>query len=811
MSNAGFTFFSWSMRPRFVWAGMLRLALAGLALLPAAARAQAPDSLATAVARQLGRHQQRALVEKLYVHLDRPVYTARETMWLKVYAVDGTFHKPLDLSSVAYIEVLNALGQPVLQAQIALHDATGRGALDLPATLPTGRYVVRAYTSWMKNFGPEFYCQTPVSIINTFAASGPPSGVPKTPVYDAQFFAEGGQLVQGVPGRVAFRVSDAAGRGQAATGTVRDGQGRAVATLRTLQFGLGSFVFTPAPGVVYTAEMQLATGQKLVQPLPAAASQGYALCLTAAEPGQLRLHVVAKGVGTEAATLALVGHSGQRVATAQVARPDAQGEVDFLIAKAALLPGVSHLTVFDSRRRPVGERLYFRQPRALPVAVAAGQARYGPREKVTLRLTNAAATAANCSLAVYQLDSLAAGAAPADIGSVLSLTADLKGHVENPGYYLRDSSQTGQEATDNLMLTHGWSRFRWADVLANQAPALPYAPEPNGPVVRGQVLTAAGVPAPGVVTYLAAPSRIARFYTATSGPDGSVQFAPKDAAGPHLYTLQTDWRRDSTYQLALLAPYSARAAAYPLVPLVLGPALAPDLTRRHLQAQLAATYYGRYRQPQRPPRDTVAFYGTPPAQYRLDDYTRFKTLEEVLREYVQGVYVRQGKAGPHLLVADQLHRTLFEDDPLVLLDGVPMFSIPKLLAFDPLRIQRVAVFTNRYFYGSQRFGGLLSFTTYQGDLQGFPLDARALLEEYEGVQDAREFFAPRYDAAPSSLPDLRNLLHWQPDLTLAPGATREVTFYTSDQVGRYQVVVQGLGANGQAGTARTVFEVKPAL
>ena len=788
--------------------GLLGGTLGGLA---GAAQAQAPppDSLA-ALGRQLQRYGQQALVEKLYGHLDRPVYAARETMWLQLYAVDGTYHKPLDLSKVAYVEVLNSLHQPVLQTQLALHNATGQGALDLPASLPTGRYTVRAYTSWMKNFDPEFYFQTTVTIINTFAASGPAAAA-TAPAYEVQFYPEGGQLVQGVPSRVAFRVVDAAGRGQAATGTVRDGQGRAVATFRTLQFGLGSFVFIPAPGATYAAEMQLVTGQKLVQSLPAAAAQGYSLRITEAGPGQLRLHVVAKGVGSDAAHLALVGHSGQRVATAQVAQPNAQGEVDFLISTAALLPGVSHFTVFNSRRQPVGERLYFRRPRALGVAVAAGQARYGPRDKVTLRLTGAPATAANLSLAVYQLDSLATGAAPADISSVLSLTADLKGHVENPGYYLRDSSQTAQAAADNLMLTHGWSRFRWQDVLAGQAPALPYAPELNGPMLRAQVLTAAGAPAPGVVTYLAAPSRAARFYTATSGPNGIAQFEPKDTFGPRLYTLQTDWRRDSTYQLALLSPYSARFAARPLAPIGLGPALVADLTRRHLQTQLQATYYGRYQQLTLPPRDTVAFYGVPPVQYRLDDYTRFKTLEEVLREYVQGVYVRQGKGGPHLLVADQFRRTLFEDAPLVLLDGVPMFNLAKFMAFDPLRMQRIAVFTNRYFYGSQSFGGLLSFTTYRGDLQEFPLDARALLEEYEGVQGQREFFAPRYDAAPSSLPDLRNLLHWQPDLDLAPGATREVTFYTSDQVGRYQVVVQGLGANGQAGTASAVFEVKPRL
>ena len=791
----------------------LGTACAALGLLASSAQAQtaSPDSLAP-VARQLQRYGQQVLVEKLYGHLDRPVYTARETMWLKLYAVDGTFHKPLALSKVAYVEVLNAQRQPVLQTQLALHNATGQGAFDLPATLSTGRYVVRAYTSWMKNFDPEFYFQTTVTIINTFVASG--SAAPaSTPTYDVQFFPEGGQLVQGVVSRVGFRVANAAGRGQAAAGTVRDAQGRAVATLRTLRAGLGSFEFTPAAGVAYTAEIQLATGQKLRQPLPVATAQGYALHLTEASPTQLRLHVVARGMGAEAARLALVGHSGQRIGTAQVAQPNAQGEADFLVNKAALLPGISHFTVFNSRRQPVAERLYFRRPRPLAISVTSSQARYAPRQKVSLRLAlPAGAAPAQLSLAVYQLDSLAAGAAPVSIGSVLSLTSDLKGTVEDPDYYLRDSSQVGQQAADNLMLTHGWSRFRWADVLAGRAPALPYAPELNGPLVRGQVRTAAGAPAPGIVAYLAAPGRAARFYTATSGPDGVLQFEPKEAYGPRTYTLQTDWRRDSTYQLALLSPYSARYTASPTAPLALGTALAADLTRRHIQTQLQTTYYPRYRQYQLPPPDTLALYGKPPVQYRLDDYTRFKALDEVLREYVQGVYVRPRKDGIHLLLGDQLHGALFENDPLVLLDGVPIFDTNKLMAFDPLRLQRVAVFTNRYFYGAHDYDGLLSFTTYRGDLQGFPLDPRALLEEYTGLQGQREFFAPRYDApAPSSLPDQRNLLHWQPSIALAPGATQELTFYTSDQVGRYRVVVQGLAANGLAGSASTVFDVKPAL
>ncbi|QKG53796.1 hypothetical protein [Hymenobacter sp. BRD67] len=778
------------------------------------AQAQSADSLAI-VGQQLARYGQQVLVEKLYVHLDRPVYTARETMWLKLYAVDGTFHKPLALSKVAYVEILNQMQQPVVQASIALHDATGQGTLELPASLPTGVYTVRAYTNWMKNFGPEFYFQAPVTIINTFAASGA-APVAAVPAYDLQFFPEGGSLVQGLTSKVAFRLTNQAGKGLDATGLVRNSRGAIVATFRSLRFGLGSFSFTPADAdVAYLAEVRLANGTVITARLPVAAAHGYVLHLEESGPAQLRLTVATREAGPAASRLLLVAHSGQHVAAAQAATPDATGNTRFLLNKQDLLDGISHFTVFNSRREPVAERLYFQRPgQPLALAASSDKVQYGPQEKVSLNLTLSDATAANVSVAVYQLDSLAAGANPADISSFLTLTSDLKGRVENPGYYLRDSSRVGREAADNLMLTHGWSRFRWGDVLAAHAPALSYVPEINGPLVQGRVLTAAGAPAPGIMTYLACPSHNARFYTSKSRPDGLVQFELKDFYGHHQVVLQTNYRRDSTYRLELLSPYSERYAATLPGALALSPRLEPALTQRHLQTQLQNAYFGKLARYEVPARDTTDFYGRPSEQYRLDDYTRFKVLEEVMREYIMGVRVRMHKDGFHFLVADKARQMMFHEDPLVLLDGVPQFNLNKLMAFDPLRIRKIAVMTKRYFYGPETYEGVVSFATYKGDLAGFALDPRALLEEYEGIQGHREFFAPRYETAAqqsTTLPDLRNLLYWNPEVKLTAGGGQTLTFYTSDQAGRYLVVAQGLSNDGQAGSTSFTFEVKPAL
>ncbi|RYG40387.1 MAG: hypothetical protein EOO01_27450, partial [Chitinophagaceae bacterium] len=73
-------------------------------------------------------------------------------------------------------------------------------------------YLLRAYTNWMKNFSPGFFFEKTLTIVNPFKPLGLPL-LQATPDYDVQLFPEGGHLVQGLPGNVAFRTVDVSGRG----------------------------------------------------------------------------------------------------------------------------------------------------------------------------------------------------------------------------------------------------------------------------------------------------------------------------------------------------------------------------------------------------------------------------------------------------------------------------------------------------------------------------------------------------------------------------------------------------------------------
>ena len=193
-----------------------------------AGTAMAQHSSFQSIAQDFDKHRKKALQEKLFLHLDRPTYACGETMWFKIYNVDGTLHNPLDMSKIAYVEVLNNTQKPVLQGKVKLEQGTGNGSFILPATLSSGNYTVRAYTNWMKNFSPEFYFEQPITIVNTFQTPDKPETTTAAP-YAVQFFPEGGNMVASIGNKVAFKAIDSrTGKGIDFTGEVYDQKGNKV-------------------------------------------------------------------------------------------------------------------------------------------------------------------------------------------------------------------------------------------------------------------------------------------------------------------------------------------------------------------------------------------------------------------------------------------------------------------------------------------------------------------------------------------------------------------------------------------------------
>jgi hypothetical protein len=752
-------------------------------------------------------YKQGALQEKIFVHTDKSVYLPGEILWFKVYCVDGNDHKPFNLSKVVYVDLLDNNQNRIVEGKIAMKNGAGDGSLYIPVTVGNGNYKFRAYTNWMKNFSPEYYFEKEITLIN-------PLKIPETvaaaasPDDDIQFFPEGGNLVAGIKSVVAFKVTGRDGKGRDASGIIMDAKNDTVARFKSLHFGMGRFSFTPAVAEAYRALVKIGDNPPLTKNLPDINSQGYVMALSGGSNNNLNVSVTT--TDNTAANVFLFVHTRQTVKMAESAAL-VNGTAHFIISKDQLGDGISHFTVFNSAKQPVCERLYFKRPqRQLLISAASDQQQYGTRKPVNVSVSakdlSGKALAADMSMAVYRVDSVQA-IDQTSIYSYLWLSSDLKGHIQSPNYYFKNTNAETDEALDNLMLTQGWSRFIWNDVLENKTPAFSFLPEYSGHIITARIVnTQNNTPAKGIITYLGVPGKRVQLYTAQSDSLGRLSFFTKDLYGPGEVIAQTDELTDSTYRIDMMSPFSEQYSRTTFPPFQFQGDMTRALEEHSMGVQALNIYTGNLlRQYYNPVTDSSAFYGTPYKTYKLDDFTRFTTMEEDLREYVSEDNIVNSHGNFHIKVLN--HRGFLDGDPLCLVDGIPVFDINKIFTIDPLKVRKLEVVPFRYYYGPAEEEGIFSFTTYKGDLGGVELDPRAIVVDYEGMQLHREFYSPAYDTEAqvnSRIPDFRNVLYWTPEVNTGG----PVSFYTSDQPGRYVGVIQGLSANGEAGSRYFMFEVK---
>ncbi len=774
----------------------------------------AQNAVNDSLQQQFSRYMQNAFSEKIYLHTDRNFYIAGEILWFKAYVTDGMVNYPSGISRMAYADVIDSHNKIFLQTKIEINNGNGNGSLYLPVNMPSGNYKIRSYTNWMKNAGAAFYFEKAFTVVNAQSTAGL-TNTDTTTQYDIQFFPEGGNLVKNTESKIAFRMTDKNGKGVPAfTGVVLNEIHDTVALFEPTRFGIGYFNFTPRGTGIYKACITIPAGSTIVKNMPAAQEEGYTMKLHKTN-GQITITVYSRMKGNAAPAVQLFAHTRGSVKTVQT-KTIQNDSVVFAISEKIPGDGITHFTVFNSVGQPVCERLYFKMPSAhLSINAKANAPGYGMRKKVTVSVnstdTDNRSVAANMSLAVYRLDSLQTPE-QADIFSYLWLSADLKGKVESPAWYF-SGAEGAVTAMDNLMLTHGWRKFEWAHIRQNRLPSYTFLPEYTGHIITGKITdSATRKPLPSVIVYLSVPGDHTQYYASRSDAEGNIRFYTREVYGPGEIILQPEGFDVSGYNIEINTPFQDPFPAKPLAGLQLSDHLKNAIEQNSINAQVQRKFLADqlkiYNLPQ---TDSTAFYGRPDEKYLLDDYTRFTTMEEVLREYVSGVLVGRARGKFHLNVFDMANNRLFRENPLVLLDGVPVEDIDRIMSYDPLKIRKLELVKRRYYYGPLVVDGILNFTTYKGNLDAFELSDRAVILDYEGMQWQRVFYSPLYETesqAASRLPDFRNLLYWSPDVMTGKDGRTELTFFTGDVKGKYTGIIEGMSADGKAGSGTFSFEVK---
>ncbi|MDD4922485.1 MAG: hypothetical protein PHS30_08435, partial [Bacteroidales bacterium] len=441
--------------------------------------------------------------EKLYLHIDKPYYSAGERIWFRAYLVQAAILAPMGLSRYIYVELLNAHNEVVLRKKIRpTEKAQFFGQIDLSPDMSEGWYSIRAYTKFMQNVDEAYFYRQKVYIGNSLKGLAGVSIDEKTGSYnsdfkkttevkadfDVQFFPEGGQLIAGNMQMVGFKAIARNGLGADITGRIVDEQNKEVCTFKSSHLGMGLIAISPQMGQTLSAICEDSHGQNLTVKLPAVSAEHCALVVKQ-NASIINISVLSPNGAARKDTLYLMANLRGLPVFQNTLLPESQG---ISLAKKGLTSGITQLLLLNRNGKILSERLVFISGSdKANMSLNLDKPNYTKRDiahaSILLKNSEGKPIEGNFSISVTDDIDVRIDSNETTIQSYLLLQSDLKGHIENPNWYFNPKNKNTAYQLDMLMLTQGWKRYNTAAALEGKYDTGRGFPFEKGPVITGKV------------------------------------------------------------------------------------------------------------------------------------------------------------------------------------------------------------------------------------------------------------------------------------------------------------------------------------
>lgn len=191
--------------------------------------------------------------------------------------------------------------------------------------------------------------------------------------------------------------------------------------------------------------------------------------------------------------------------------------------------------------------------------------------------------------------------------------------------------------------------------------------------------------------------------------------------------------------------------------------------------------------------DSVRFYSKSSDVFIMDKYIDLPTLEEYFYELPVNIKLRKVQGKKQFRFYTTQEEMSFRD-PLILIDWVAVSDIEKILAMNPLSIERIEIVNSLYVKGNIIYGGIVSFISRKNDFAGIDLPTSGTFVNYNFLEKCSDSIPS--GPFPNNIPDSRNTLYWNPALQTNEDGTADISFTAPDTPGRYNILLRTMSRTG---------------
>jgi hypothetical protein len=179
------------------------------------------------------------------------------------------------------------------------------------------------------------------------------------------------------------------------------------------------------------------------------------------------------------------------------------------------------------------------------------------------------------------------------------------------------------------------------------------------------------------------------------------------------------------------------------------------------------------------------------------DFLVLNDFVEISREIVPYLKLRRNHnkyvaAYPNLLGQAQM-----DDEPALFLDGVPIDDINQIISFGSSQIIRIESLPVIRFYGEMSMTGILS--VFSKDMLINTIQFQTPTIRYQMLSSQYYTKPEPFKPVDNSehIPDLRQLLLWEPEIILKKDEKKQIECYASDLTGKYRIDIEGITSGGE--------------
>jgi hypothetical protein len=431
--------------------------------------------------------------EKVYLHFDNTAYYLDETIWFKAYVVRADQNSLSQISKILYVELVSAEGYVIDTKKLKIENGQCHGSFNPMASNFAGFYEIRAYTSYMLNFGKKNYFSRVFPIydkpkkpgeyipqitdrINTLRIPEIRSEYGQKDQLAMTFYPEGGNSIAGLNSKVAFKTIGKKGENLIVSGSIYNEKDEKLVDFSSEYLGMGSFEYLPTSGK-YVAKVQYNNKEYKFE-LPAALAKGYSMSVDNSLDDKINI-LISKNNNTTNEPLGLcISCRGVSYNVEQVDLGN-KSSLNLLFSKNKIPSGVSQITLYNASGEVMCERMVFVNHHIrMKVDQSQSKSVYQPFEKVDMefQFKDHQDNPVESTFSVSVRDATTSSSNPFsdNLLTNLLLSSELSGYIENPDYYFQSDDNVRKHELDLLLLTQGWSRYSWKQMIGKTPFALKY-------------------------------------------------------------------------------------------------------------------------------------------------------------------------------------------------------------------------------------------------------------------------------------------------------------------------------------------------